>query len=118
MAVFKVQAGEITVGDFVLINAFMMQLFMPLNFLGFVYREIKTALVNIEKLFSLLSREGQVADKKDSKPLNFKLGQIKFEDVLAKMMVDSNRLAMVSSNAFSLVDGCGTTRVCDAVYLD
>jgi ABC-type transport system involved in Fe-S cluster assembly fused permease/ATPase subunit len=81
MAVFKVQAGEITVGDFVLINAFMMQLFMPLNFLGFVYREIKTALVNIEKLFSLLSREGKVADKKDSKPLNFKRGQIKFEDV-------------------------------------
>ncbi|MFT5521072.1 MAG: ABC-type transport system involved in Fe-S cluster assembly fused permease/ATPase subunit [Enterobacterales bacterium] len=81
MAVFKVQAGEITVGDFVLINAFMMQLFMPLNFLGFVYREIKTALVNIEKLFSLLSREGNVADKKSSKPLNFKLGQIKFEDV-------------------------------------
>ena len=81
MAVFKVQAGEITVGDFVLINAFMMQLFMPLNFLGFVYREIKTALVNIEKLFSLLSREGNVADKKGSKPLNFKLGQIKFEGV-------------------------------------
>ncbi|PCJ49168.1 MAG: metal ABC transporter permease [Gammaproteobacteria bacterium] len=81
MAVFKVQSGEITVGDFVLINAFMMQLFMPLNFLGFVYREIKVALVNIEQMFDLLSRKGEVVDAPTAEALSLKSGEIIFESV-------------------------------------
>ena len=53
LAALEVQAGTMTIGDFVLINAFTMQIFMPLNFLGFVYREIRGALANIENLFGL-----------------------------------------------------------------
>lgn len=56
LAAQQVSAAIMTIGDFVLINAFMMQLFMPLNFLGFVYREIRGALANIERMFSLLDR--------------------------------------------------------------
>ncbi len=81
LAVMQVQAGIMTVGDFVLINAFMMQLFIPLNFLGFVYREIKVALVNIEKMFDLLSRKGKVADANNASELNLTKGEITFENV-------------------------------------
>ena len=62
LAANEVAAGVMTLGDFVLINAFMMQLFMPLNFLGFVYREIKGSLANIENLFALLARKPKVED--------------------------------------------------------
>ena len=60
LAANEVAAGAMTLGDFVLINAFMMQLFMPLNFLGFVYREIKGSLANIENLFGLLAKKPKV----------------------------------------------------------
>jgi len=62
LAANEVAAGVMTLGDFVLINAFMMQLFMPLNFLGFVYREIKGSLANIENLFGLLAKKPKVED--------------------------------------------------------
>lgn len=81
LAVVRVQSGLLTIGDFVLINAFMMQLFMPLNFLGFVYREIKVALVNIEEMFSLLSRKGKVVDDKNAQSLNLQRGDIVFDQV-------------------------------------
>ena len=73
--------GEMTLGDFVLINAFMMQIFMPLNFLGFVYREMKGSMANIEKMFSLLDRQPQVVDKKDAPILNIQKGEITFNHV-------------------------------------
>jgi len=66
LAANEVSAGNMTLGDFVLINAFMMQLFMPLNFLGFVYREIKGSLANIENLFGLLAKEPKVEDAKNA----------------------------------------------------
>lgn len=62
LAASDVAAGVMSLGDFVLINAFMMQLFMPLNFLGFVYREIKGSLANIENLFGLLAKAPKVQD--------------------------------------------------------
>jgi len=62
LAALEVQAGTMTIGDFVLINAFTMQIFMPLNFLGFVYREIRGALANIENLFTLLKTKVGVED--------------------------------------------------------
>lgn len=62
LAAIDVSKGVMSLGDFVLINAFMMQLFMPLNFLGFVYREIKGSLANIENLFSLLAQKNKVKD--------------------------------------------------------
>jgi ATP-binding cassette subfamily B protein len=70
LAANEVAAGVMTLGDFVLINAFMMQLFMPLNFLGFVYREIKGSLANIENLFGLLAKTPKVQDVADAVALN------------------------------------------------
>ncbi len=81
LAVIQAQAGIMTVGDFVLINAFMMQLFIPLNFLGFVYREIRTALVNIENMFKLLTRQGKVSDSKTATTLKLTRGEIKFDQI-------------------------------------
>ncbi|MBU2870917.1 ABC transporter ATP-binding protein/permease [Colwellia sp. E2M01] len=69
LAAHEVAKGEMTLGDFVLINAFMMQLFMPLNFLGFVYREIKGSLANIENLFGLLAKTPKVQDVHDAAEL-------------------------------------------------
>ena len=63
---------NMTLGDFVLVNAFMMQIFMPLNFLGFVYREMKGSMANIEKMFSLLDEKSTVVEKKTAKYLDRK----------------------------------------------
>lgn len=81
LAASDVTEGSMTLGDFVLINAFMMQIFMPLNFLGFVYREMKGALANIERLFDLLDVEPGVADASDAPALTVASGRIEFRDV-------------------------------------
>ncbi|NRA83716.1 MAG: ABC transporter ATP-binding protein/permease, partial [Gammaproteobacteria bacterium] len=73
--------GTMTLGDFVLINAFTMQIFMPLNFLGFVYREIRGSLANIEQMFSLLAKETKVKDSENAYPLVTSQGEISFENV-------------------------------------
>ncbi|WP_116475817.1 ABCB family ABC transporter ATP-binding protein/permease [Zobellella maritima] len=77
----NVVAGTMTLGDFVLINAFMMQLFMPLNFLGFVYREMKGSMANIERMFSLLRRAPAVRDAAEASPLAISRGEIAFREV-------------------------------------
>ena len=81
LAASRVVAGTMTLGDFVLINAFTMQIFMPLNFLGFVYREIRGSLANIEQMFELLGKEAKVEDAVDARPLKVADGEIRFEDV-------------------------------------
>lgn len=81
LAGFKVAEQAMTIGDFVLVNAFMMQLFMPLNFLGFVYREIKGSLANIEHMFDLLQRKPQVIEPESAKELTKAVGHIEFKDV-------------------------------------
>jgi ATP-binding cassette subfamily B protein len=81
MAAFEVTKGNMTIGDFVLVNAFTMQIFMPLNFLGFVYREIRGSLTNIENLFMLLDREPKIQDKANSAVLQVQKGQIQFNKV-------------------------------------
>jgi ATP-binding cassette, subfamily B, heavy metal transporter len=78
LAAWEVQAGTMTIGDFVLINAFTMQIFMPLNFLGFVYREIRGALANIENLFALLKTKVGVEDQPNSAPIKISKGAIEF----------------------------------------
>ena len=62
MCAFEIQAGTKTVGDFVLINAMMIQLYQPLNFMGMVYREIKQAVTDIEIMFAILAREPEIKD--------------------------------------------------------
>jgi ABC-type transport system involved in Fe-S cluster assembly fused permease/ATPase subunit len=81
MAAYGVAKGRMTIGDFVLINAFTMQIFMPLNFLGFVYREIRGSLANIENLFTLMSQAPKVSDIKDASNLTVTQGKIEFKNV-------------------------------------
>ncbi|WP_444945431.1 ABCB family ABC transporter ATP-binding protein/permease [Microbulbifer sp. VTAC004] len=81
LAAVGVTNGQMTIGDFVLVNAFMMQIFIPLNFLGFVYREMKGALANIEKMFSLLTVKPAVADMLEASKLQVFEGRIDFEQV-------------------------------------
>ncbi len=81
LAAYDVRSGAMTLGDFVLINAFMMQIFMPLNFLGFVYREMKGSLANIERMFTLLNTPAKVNDKEDASELTMGPGRIEFKDV-------------------------------------
>ena len=81
LAAGQVVAGNMTLGDLVLVNAFMMQLFLPLNFLGFVYREIKRALADIEHLFELLARKPAITDIPDAPDLSIKNARIEFDGV-------------------------------------
>lgn len=81
MAVSEVASGEITLGDFTMINAYLIQLFIPLNALGFVYREIRQALVNVERLFKLLGDKPVIQDAPDAKPLAVANGQVQFEHI-------------------------------------
>ncbi|WP_334061464.1 ABCB family ABC transporter ATP-binding protein/permease [Alteromonas genovensis] len=72
---------EMTIGDFVLINAFTMQIFMPLNFLGFVYREIRGSLANIDKLFNLLAQVPKIKDTENAETLKTTNPTVSFKDV-------------------------------------
>ncbi len=81
MAAFGVAEGRMTIGDFVLINAFTMQIFMPLNFLGFVYREIRGSLANIENLFELMAKKPKIDDVEDAAELKVSQGEIRFDKV-------------------------------------
>jgi ABC-type transport system involved in Fe-S cluster assembly fused permease/ATPase subunit len=74
-------AGEMTVGDFILINLYMIQLSQPLNFFGFVYRNIKQALVDIEKMFDLMEERPEISDKPGASALVVTKGEVSFEDV-------------------------------------
>ncbi len=81
LAAHGVMQGTHTVGDFVMINAMMIQLYMPLNFMGMVYREIKQGLVDLETMFALLDEHPEVQDKPGARPLNVINGNIRFEHV-------------------------------------
>ncbi|MFT6284297.1 MAG: ATP-binding cassette subfamily B protein [Arenicella sp.] len=81
LAAYKVAQGDMTIGDFVLINAFTMQIFMPLNFLGFVYREIRGSIANIENLFNLLDKQPNVPIDENAKDLKIDQGKITFNQV-------------------------------------
>ncbi len=81
LAGYEVVHGRMTVGDFVMVNAYMVQLFLPLNFLGFVYRQMKQAFVDMERMFALLDRNTQIADKPDASVLVAPRGELRFENL-------------------------------------
>ncbi|MGH8279083.1 MAG: ABCB family ABC transporter ATP-binding protein/permease [Gammaproteobacteria bacterium] len=79
LAGYEVVHGRMTLGDFVMVNAYMVQLFMPLNFLGFVYREMKRSLVDMERMFTLLERHAQIADRPGARTLSVPRGEIRID---------------------------------------
>jgi ABC-type transport system involved in Fe-S cluster assembly fused permease/ATPase subunit len=81
MCAYGIRNGTNSIGDFVMINAMMIQLYQPLNFMGMVYREIKQAVIDIEQMFTLLARNPEIADAPGAKPLVVSAGTIRFEDV-------------------------------------
>lgn len=81
MAGRGIVAGTMTLGDLVLVNAFLIQLYMPLNFLGFVYREIRHSLADMERMFDVLNQPPEVCDKPDARDLAVPRGHIRFERV-------------------------------------
>ncbi len=81
MAAFSVQDKSMTLGDFVLVNTYMIQLFLPLNFLGFVYREIKQSLTDMDDMFSLLETETEIEDRSGATNLKLNGGEVVFENI-------------------------------------
>ena len=81
LAARDVVSGTLTIGGFVMINAILMQLYLPLNFMGMVYREIKQGLIDIETMFALLHEPAEITDRPGAKPLRVTKGEIRFENV-------------------------------------
>lgn len=96
LAAWQVSTGILTLGDFILINQFMIQLFMPLGFLGFVFREIKGSMANIEKLFELMAIKPAVVDAEDAAELTVKKAGIEFHQVSFSYHPDRSILSSVS----------------------
>ena len=95
-------AGRMTVGEFTAVNVFMLQLAQPLNFFGFVYRNIKQSLVDLEKMFELLDVPAEVIDNPDAKPLNVTGGEVRFEGV---SFAYDQRRPILKNVSFTLAPG-------------
>jgi ATP-binding cassette, subfamily B, heavy metal transporter len=81
LAALDVEAGRRTIGDFVLVNTMLIQLYIPLNFMGMLYREIRQAIIDIEIMFDILSRSPEITDRPGAKRLDVRAGAVRFEDV-------------------------------------
>lgn len=110
-AAYYVLIGEMTLGDFTLVNAFMFQLFLPLNFLGFVYRELKASMANIERMFDLLDVETAVPDN-GKNALEVASGEVRFEQVnfgysADRKILNSLNLTLAAGKSVAVVGGSG-----------
>ena len=81
MASAGVVAGNMSIGDLVMINAYLLQMFIPMNFLGFVYRQIKQSLADMERMFSLLEQHSETAEAAEAQPLKVPTGEVRFDHV-------------------------------------
>ena len=81
LAARDIMAGRVSVGSFVLVNAMLVQLYIPLNFMGMLYREIKQALIDIDDMFRIIEQNPEIQDKPGAKPLEVKQAVVRFEDV-------------------------------------
>ncbi len=98
LSVYAVQAGEQTLGDFVMINALLMQLFVPLNFIGFIYREIRQGFADLEEMFKLLGVDQEIKNKPNAKELEVLQGEIAFDGVAFHYDKERQILKNVSFN--------------------
>jgi ATP-binding cassette, subfamily B, heavy metal transporter len=99
MCVYGIRAGRNSIGDFVLINAMMIQLSQPLNFMGTFYREVRQAVIDIETMFGILARSPEIEDRPGAKPLVVAEGRIVFDDVHFRYEADRPILRGVSFEA-------------------
>jgi ABC-type transport system involved in Fe-S cluster assembly fused permease/ATPase subunit len=81
MAAQGIVQGRMTVGDFVLVNAYLLQLYQPLNFFGFIYAEVRQALIDMENMFDLLQEEQEIVDRPDATALQLRAGEVHFDSV-------------------------------------
>ncbi len=107
-AALGVVEGRMTIGDLVLVNAFMIQLYVPLNFLGVVYREIKQSLTDMDRMFSLLDQNREIADAPDARPLVVQRAEVRFSHV--DFAYDARRQVLHSVD-FAIVGGTTTAVV-------
>jgi ATP-binding cassette subfamily B protein len=109
----SVSRGHMTVGDLVLINAYVLQVCLPLNALGFVYREVKDAWVNVERLFSLLREKPEIEQKESQAPLHISGGEVVFEHVTfhyeeKRPILFDISFRIPSGKTFAVVGGSGS----------
>lgn len=102
LASVQVVKGEISIGELVMLNAYMIQLFLPLNFLGFVYREIRRALTDLENMLGLLTRQPAIVDSPTATPLTVQQGEICFKEV--SFSYQTNR-PILQKLSFSVASG-------------
>ncbi|WP_182417202.1 ABC transporter ATP-binding protein/permease [Bartonella sp. HY038] len=102
LSVREIANGTQTIGDFVFINTLMIQLSIPMNFIGFIYREVRQGLTDIEQMFDLLDVPQEITDKADAKPLKVEGGTIRFDEV--KFAYDEDR-AILKGISFEVPSG-------------